>query len=287
MYIKKLILDELKKSHAPITGHHIACFLESPTGVIYSGHNYESSNPIHFVHAEDMALEKLLVSGENRIQRVVNAGFGHKKIKQISPCRECYDTLESYFLQTTDIVLFEPNTFKEFMIFSHDEHTEAYKQKSYSQIEEKYLESIIEELKEKTILIGKDLEFVANLRLLGLSHGIQFYLTGSASGRSWMSQQIHLKQGTSYEDIDLIAVSDLDNKKVESMFDYVVKQFYGVFDKRRTTVNIWFIGENEKRNRILYSVNGRDLVDLCIAPTLKEGMIRMDYLSKNFFHQIS
>lgn len=286
MDFKRLILDELSKSYAPVTRHHVACLIETPDGV-YSGHNTEHINSIDFEHAEEMALEKMLQAGENQILRLFNAGKGHEKIKQVSPCRECYDSLSPYFLPTTGLVLFKPNTFDEVMTFSYDEHTQAYRPKPYSLLEGVNLELIMKQLEEKTLLKGKDLEFIASLRLLGIAEGVQFYLTGSASGRGWMSQQIHLKHGTSYEDMDLVAVSDLDKKGVENMFEQRFKQFYGEFNKRTSTVNIWFIGENEKRERISYSVNGKDIVDLCIAPTLKEGMVRMDYLNKNFFHQIS
>jgi len=280
--IRTLLSEELSLAHAPITKKRVACVLETESK-IHSGHNYEHINPLHFDHAEENTLKKILP--DETIQKVFLAGKGHEKIKQVSPCSECYDALSQRFSSSTQLILFQPDTLDKTMSFTLEEHKEAYSSKPYSQIEGFNRRDIQKDLKKKTLLQDEGLEFVADLRLLGLNSGIHFFLTGSASGRGSMADLIHLKEGVSYRDIDLIAVTTLDRDVVEKMIEKISLSYFGTFDKRRTVVDNWFV--NEVRKRSNYFSQEKEVIDLAVSPTLRGGMIRMDYLRKNFFHQIS
>jgi cytidine deaminase len=279
---RTLLLEELLMAYAPVTGRSVACLLQTDKA-IYSGHNYEHTDPIHFDHAEKNAVKKM--PQDEIIQKVFLAGKGHEKAKSATPCSECYDALNKNFSPNTEVVLFQPDTLLTEMAFSFLEHSGAYAPKPYSSIAGSDRKEIETELKEKTLLRDEGLELVADLRLLGLDTGIHFYLTGTASGRGSMGNLINLRQGVSYRDIDLIAATKLDRRTTEGMVEGIIYQHFGRLEKKETILNVWFINEIRKQSH--YFSGKKEILDFTVAPTLKDGMIRMDYLRKNFFHQIS
>jgi cytidine deaminase len=283
-HARNLLLKELEKAYAPVTKRQVACLLQTDNE-LYSGHNYEYTNPIHFDHAEENALKKMPQDKTEKIQKVFLAGKGNEKMKRVTPCSECYDALSPHFSTTTEFILFQPDTLEATMTFSFTEHNNAYVSKPYSSISGSSREEILKQLKEKTLLQNEGLGLVADLRLMGLDKKIHFYLTGSASGRGSMGTLIHLKQGTSYNDIDIVAVTELDRGTTEKLTEEVMWPHFGKLEKKKTVVDVWFINEIRKQSH--YFLGEKEILDLTVAPTLRDGMIRMDYLKKNFFHQIS
>lgn len=282
---RALILDELNLADAPLTGRQIGCVLQTATAM-YSGHNYEHNYAITFESAEECAIQaKIQAEPDEPIQRIILGGRGMGKIKRLAPYAEAYETLTPHFNHDTELVLLQPDTFNQAVVFTADEHHAAYAPQPYSIIEDTDRQEIITELERKTILTGEGLELVTDLRQLGLNTGIQFFLTGSASGRCGISQFILKKEKRSYEDIDLIAVTDHDRADVEMTVEGIINPYFGTLNKRLKEIQLWFI--NETRWSTDYYSNDRDVVSLTVAPSLRQGMIRMDYLRKNFFHQIS
>jgi cytidine deaminase len=273
-----LLAQELAAAHAPVTGRRVACILETQDA-LYAGHNYEY-DPGHFEHAEEAALSRM--GKDAPIERVYIAGEGQRKLKHVSPCSECYDLLSPRLAAHAELVLFEPDTSeKNYAVLSPQQHREAYVPKPYLNLSGSTVKEAADELLHVTPLTARDAKFIANLRFLGLKNDILFYLTGSASGRGGVSNVIN---PGCYGDLDIIAVTEGDRRDAEDTFEAAANEFYGALGRVSTSVNIWFIGEKRYGNRFS---NDEISMDFRAAPTLKDGMTRMDYLRKNFFIQIS
>jgi len=208
--MKKILLSELKKAEAKVTHRRVACLLESFKGSVYTGHNFEKTIPMHFYHAEDMAINKMERSKDKSgIKNIIMAGYGRlNKYRQVSPCENCFKLLKPYFKKQTKLTIYEPNTHKYPLKFSLKEILKSYAKIGYSKISGNNLSSIKKSLKEKTLLKRKDILFAAGLRLLGLKNHIKFYLTGSSSGRTGLVKLIKEKQKKSYDDIDIVIISN-------------------------------------------------------------------------------
>lgn len=99
----------------------------------------------------------------------------------------------------------------------------------YSKITSGDNKTLRQELLAKTILKGKELDFVIDLSLLGKKEGIEFYLTGSATERGAVSTFIINKIGGSYRDIDLIAVVKKDYVSTGNKVEELIRKQYGFF----------------------------------------------------------
>jgi hypothetical protein len=145
----------------------------------------------------------------------------------------------------------------------------------------------VPELLEKTALDEDDAHLIAEFRLVGIENGIEFFLSGSASGRGWVSNAIHKAQGAEkqYNDLDIIAVSFNPESEVERVIENVINSRYRNFSKEVTVHHIQ--GETATRTGIKYTAEGMPPLEVQTASDLKKGMSRPDYFKNNFFIKLS
>lgn len=282
----------------PITGRTAGCVLETESGALFVGRNREIMDPVAFHHAEintySLVAQRV---GEAAISAIYMSGFDPastgQQLKNITPCSDCYAFLDPHLTPDANIVLFTPNTLDTATVLSPDEFRPAYSTWPYSEITTTKREEIQAELAEKTPLTEVDRNIVSDLRLLGLETGIQFYLTGSSSGRGWISSALHERLGTQYGDMDIIAVTDEQN--VATMREYVadiVTAHYGELAVQNIDADYWVVtgksrGTQRHVNYDSLLVDGKKVMDLSWASDLEAGMLRDDYYANNCYHKIS
>jgi cytidine deaminase len=283
--IKKVLFSELSKARAPITQRKIVCVLLTKKG-LYSGHNFETKKV--FFHAERRALLRMKKNKDfSKINSLYLTGMGKEltKIKQVSPCSKCFDSLLPFLSKKCKTILFEPNTFDDKIILTYKELIKAYVPQNPSELKGMTFKEIKKELKRKTPLSGKELSFVASLRLFGLSEGISFYLTGSKSGRGGLAVIINKKKNNTKGDLDIVAVSNLGKRLVEKKFEDFASRFFKI--KKKVVSQKWFyMLKQQRRFLFYYDVSGRKVLELCVGKDLKNGMVRMDFVEKNFYHKL-
>jgi cytidine deaminase len=286
---RALVLEQLALSHAPYSEREVACVIETGDSVVQfiGGHNHEHANG-DFEHAEPSALSDFIERFPGRkIKRLFMIGYGQDKEKKISPCQECYKALFPHLTNTSDIVLFSPVDFQRATVLTPEDYRPAYEAKEYCAVESETLEDIVPELLEKTALDEDDAHLIAELRLVGIENGIEFFLSGSASGRGWVSNAIHKAQGAEkqYNDLDIIAVSFNPESEVERVIENVINSRYRNFSKEVTVHHIQ--GETATRTGIKYTAEGMPPLEVQTASDLKKGMSRPDYFKNNFFIKLS
>lgn len=283
---------------APITGRTAACVLETEAGELFVGRNRETVDPVAFHHAEVNTYGIVQKSaGEVAVRTVYMTGFDPtstgQQLKNITPCSDCYSFLGPYLTPDANLVLFRPNTVDVATVLAPHEFRPAYGEWPYSEITARDRDEIIAELAEKTPLTERDRNVVADLRLLGLKTGIEFYLTGSSSGRGWMSTALHERLGTQYGDLDIVAVTN--EHKTDEMRELVavtVQAHYGTVDVENIDTDYWVVagksrGSQRHVNYDSLHVDGRKVMDLSWAADLESAMLRDDYYAKNCYHKIA
>jgi cytidine deaminase len=283
---------------APITGRTVGCVLETDAGDLLVGRNREVVDPVAFHHAETNAYSLVAKSvGETAIRNVYMSGFDPattgQQLKNITPCSDCYAFLDPHLMPEANIVLFKPNTLDTATVLSPDEFRPAYGTWPYSEITATEPSEVLDELAEKTPLTEQDRKVVSDLRTFGLEMGIEFYLTGSSSGRGWVSTVLHERLGTQYGDMDIIAVAkDEDIAHVRERVAAAVQAHYGTIDVQNVDADYWVVtGKNRGTQRhVTYDslfVDGKKVMDLSWASDLEAGMLRDDYYVNNCYHKIS
>lgn len=283
---------------APITGRTAGCVLETETGDLFVGRNREVVDPVAFHHAETNTYSLVVKNvGEAAIRNVYMSGFDPaatgQQLKNITPCSDCYAFLDQHLMPEANIVLFKPNTLDTATVLSPNEFRPAYGTWPYSEITATEPGEILAELAEKTPLTEQDRQIVRDLRVLGLETGVEFYLTGSSSGRGWVSTALHERLGTQYGDMDIIAVAkDEDVARVRERVANTVKAHYGGIDVENVDADYWVVtGKNRGTQRhVNYDslfVDGKKVMDLSWASDLEAGMLRDDYYANNCYHKIS
>ena len=161
--------EEIQKCHAPVSGYCVACALVTEEGV-YFGHNYELENPVRFEHAETNALSKVLMKEDQpKIVRIYMLGGGKvERFKTYMPCFSCANKLKEHIQSDTEIILLPLKPSFNSLKVKFSELLESYEDFPYSKIEALDITQLESEISQKTLLKGKDLTFIAELRLLGL-----------------------------------------------------------------------------------------------------------------------
>jgi cytidine deaminase len=283
------LVNALMTAEKPrLTGRLVACLLDTESGT-YIATNLEQDEEPHFHHAEIEALGQIASVGALSINRVVMTGAGQDKIKEVSPCFDCYDALQPYLSSSCDLVLVQPNTFTRAIVLNPEEHTEAYSPKPETSISGTTHEEIVADLRQKTELEHEDLDFVADLRLLGLDEGIHFYLSGNASGKGWVSSVLNKEFGIPYTDIDIAAVTEIPKPRVLRAVKRVARKYgyAGHIYSRNNDITSTsteqvrtYQGGNKK-------VSKTKKVDLTIATGLDEAILDPNYRARNFYHAVS
>jgi cytidine deaminase len=296
------LVAALQAARAPKTGLRVACVLQTEDG-IYSGSNQEPGRyeaPFPFRHAETAALAKMMQeSGSETVDRVIMAGLGQKKMKQVAPCFKCYDMLNGFFNENTELVLFEPGKLDRAVVLNSTEHASAYEKKSPLAITETDPESIKAELRGKSALSEEDIQLVARLRKIGLEHNIALYLTGSASGRGWISQPLKEKTGESPSDLDIVAVTNEPAHKVAELVlpngvtpvdmlnrGFATREWYPE-KKRGLMSHEAFLGSPRHHAHSYKNEHKKTPLEITVAPELASGMLDKRYYDRNFYLQIA
>ncbi len=283
---------------APITGRTAGCVLETEAGDLFVGRNREVVDPVAFHHAETNTYSLISKGvGEVAIRNVYMSGFDPaatgQQLKNITPCSDCYAFLDPHLMPDANIVLFKPNTLDTATVLSPNEFRSAYGTWPYSEITATEPDEILTELAEKTPLTEKDRDVVRDLRMLGLETGVEFYLTGSSSGRGWVSTALHERLGTQYGDMDIIAVTKAeDTARVRELVAGTVRDHYGDINVQNVDADYWVVtGKNRGTQRhVNYDslfIDDKKIMDLSWASDLEAGMLRDDYYTNNCYHKIS
>jgi cytidine deaminase len=266
---RQTLFSELGRAEAPVTARRVAALLLSHDGKEYLGHNDESNGP-PFFHAERQALTAAGDIADKSISRVIMAGSGQPKMKWIAPCYNCYSALDPHLSDTAQITLFQPNMFDTAVTLNAAEFRRGYETKPLLRIiGGSSLQVTRNEIHTKTLLTPEDTTLMLSLRKLALARRAGLYLTGSASGRGGISQEIQQKRGQKYEDLDIIVVSPEQTKAVASDFKRIIVDRYGRRLQQRVAGN-----GHDMPTIIPYGSFSKQktTVDLTIAKTLKYGM---------------
>lgn len=295
---RELLLGQFTLAEVPITGRRVGCVIEIDGGDLVAGHNVETENPPGFFHAEANTLDSMPAHlGSTGIRAVYMAGQDPKltgqQLKNITPCTDCYGLLGPKLTPDAELILFQPNTLEHATVFAGDEFRPAYGKWPYSAIEATSRTDIVEELQEKTELSETDREVVADLRIVGRASDIEFYLTGSASGRGWMSSVINRKLGNGYGDMDILAITDrYGEATLVQITKEILATHYNDLETVTTETDFWVVcGDKRGTERhvryVSFMKNDKKIMDFTWATSLKDGMLRDDYYDNNCYHKIS
>lgn len=246
-------------------------------------------NAKEYFHAELLAIDLMKAARDvSGITEVILAGIGQDKLRRIIPCPSCFELLIPFLRKKGKITVYFPNSFNKKVSISFSSAKKAFSTLSYSKISGNAVETIKRMLSERTPLSGNDLKFIANLRLLGIDNSIQFYLTGSKSGRSGLASLFARTIPASASDLDIIAVTPLNRKKVGGLVLELASRYYtsprGVWKKKT------IILDTGVRRKIIYfeiHVKNVVVVEMMVEPNVKKGFTRLFNFEKNWFHQIS
>jgi cytidine deaminase len=287
---ESVLQRELNKCHAPVSGYFVACAIFTEKDV-YIDHNYEFENPTIFEHAEIRTLKKVLkIENKPKILKIVMIGGGKvKKFKYYIPCYTCTNALSPYITNTTSVHLLPMPNSKKTLSAKFGELIASYVDLPYSKIDSNDRESIKVELQEKTILKNKELDFITDLSLLGKKENIEFYLTGSATGRGAVSALIMNKTDSSYGDIDLILITPDGYEKIKSELELLLIKNYGSFTEENRSIPIHQNKKGVVLKKIFYhcGIDEKMLVDITFSKDFRGSFHYHEYELKNWFHQIS
>lgn len=289
--IETLVKKELTKCHAPLSGYLVACALVTDKSV-YFGHNYEHENTNIIEHAEYRALMAAKkAESDPRIKRIILAGGGNvRKFKYYIPCFSCAEFMRKYIDTDIEIYLLpiEGDT-KDFRI-TFDELVECYKELPFSMIEAFTTEEIKKELQAKTILQGIDLDFISDLSRLGKLQRVNFYLTGSSSGRGAVSNLVRAKTNRPYRDIDLIAVlGETSFPEIEHEVESMLARHYKTYVKEKRPLLVHQSKPGVVFAKTFYYCGemGERIVEFAWCSTFKDSFSYSAYQQRNWFHQLS
>jgi len=287
--VRGKVLEELNKCEAPISGIFVACAIFTEKE-IYFGHNTEWENPVKFEHAEIMSLKTILQREKfPKINKIIMAGGGTTdKLKFYTPCYACCQSLGSYVIDNAQIILLPLTkddcalevTFRELM--------QSYSQLPYSKMEHYTNPELKSELESKTLLKGKDSEFISELTLFGREKGISLYLTGSASGRGGAGTMLNKKTNHPYRDIDVVAIIEKEFDMIELGIEKILANNYGSFIKEDKKVPAHHnkYGVVFKKS-FYYCGSAKDkLIDFTFSTDLRGALAKNEYEIKNWFHQL-
>jgi cytidine deaminase len=289
--IKNKLLQKLDKCNAPVTGIHVVCCLVTKKGY-YFGHNSESENPIVFKHAEMEALSHAMGLEKNpEIISIYTSGGGNaKKLKLICPCFGCTEALSKYVIPETQVCLLPPEEIGDKLNFNFNELVLSYSNIPYSKIEGSTLKEVRGDLLNKTILKNIDVDFISELRIYGINNNVEFYLTGSSTGRGGVSSLIIKKTNGIYGDLDIICV--VESTKIEKTikdFEIMVEKYYSVFKKEER-----IIPEFKNKTGVLISqyfykcgLTYNTTIDITFSKNFNNSFTYKEYQLRNWFHQIS
>lgn len=273
------LFDELALADAPFSGRHVACILAgSDEG--YGGHTVERNS----TDVDDpflMALRK--VPDGARLYGIMVTGRGPMKEKHVMPSGAAYDLIMPLLLPGAPIVVIPPGSKDMCRFIPEPIHRAAYAPKAASVFRGKtFFESQIEAIR-YTNLNMEDCELAAHLRLSGLLDGIHYYLTGSSHGPSGPS---YACRPGMYGDLDIIAVSHRPKEEVEACFENIVEAHYGSLAKEPKVVHI--AGSEDALEGCVYANTQAGIcIDFYATHGLKSAFVRPEYLSRNFYHQLS
>jgi cytidine deaminase len=289
--IEHLLRAELLKCSAPVTGYYVVSAIVTERGT-YIGHNHEEVGSVVFEHAEIRVLEEILKCEEKPvIKKIFMLGGGViKKVKYYTPCYACAHKLAPYVSIDATVTLFPLPRSTERVAFTVGELLESYSDAPYSKFKNTEKQKIRMELVEKTILNNIDVDFVADLILLGLEKEAEFYLTGSSTGRGGVSRLLMKKTNSSYGDIDMVVVVKKDcQKEIVENIEKIITLHYGKFSKEERVVPAHQNKLGVVLGKTYYKCGerGEKLIDFTFSTDFVGSLSYHAYEFKNWFHRLS
>ena len=289
--IEVLVKKELTKCHAPLSGYLVACALVTEKST-YFGHNYEHEDTNIIEHAEYRALLAAQKAESNpRVLKIILAGGGNvRKFKYYIPCFPCAELLRKCVHTDIEIHMLPIEGDTKDLKITFDELMDSYVELPYSFIEASTIEEIRKELEAKTILQAVDLDFISELSHFGKFNRVNFYLTGSSSGRGAVSNLIRAKTNRPYRDIDLIAVLRKESfLEVEHEVESILAKHYKSYVKEKRPLLIHQSKPDVVFAKAFYycGEKGERIVEFAWCSTFKDSFSYPAYQQRNWFHQIS
>lgn len=285
--MKKSYLKQLfEREHFLMRGEKKVCLIETRHRKYIS---VTDSNSRSALHAEMTALRLMLGARDySGITRMILLGIGQEKIKKMLPCPSCFEKVSSYFSKKGELLICPLGEYTVPVSITFQAAKKAFLKLGHSKITGMKIEDISHKLMQRTPLRGMDLLFVSQLRLLGISHKIRFFLTGSKSGRSGVASFLVSKNNFA-SDLDIIAVTQRPRRNVSrSVLNLAASVFpsaRGVWKKKTI-----FLDSGKKRNIVYFVIRGkrnRVFVEMMVEKSVKLGFTRFFNYKKNWYHQIS
>lgn len=286
--IKFLLEKELEKSKAPITGFLIACAIITENNIYFS-HNFEQENSDIFEHAEQNALNEILKQEKNPIIKkiIMLAGGKIKKFKNYTPCSICSHVLAPYMKHNGIIELMPIEGINKKLKLKFNEVLKSYAKLKYSKIENTEEKKLKLELRKKTYLKEKDLNFVLDLILLGIKNKLGLYLTGSSCGRGGISNLVMKKTKCGYRDIDLIIIVKSNIEKIQKDIENLLTYNYSNFTIENKLVPKHKNKKGVVLKNLVYHINHKTIIDLTFATNIDGAFRQPPYEKGNWYHQLT
>ncbi|HYH75445.1 MAG TPA: hypothetical protein VD735_05805 [Candidatus Saccharimonadales bacterium] len=286
------LLGELALAQADYSRRHTACVLQTTDGQLVGGHVTEVS-PRHFIAATDRALAKLPDDAGITGVYVTGNGPGVYKTKHIMPEPSAYDRLQERFSGRPHLSVVSPQQLPTIDHYEYAEHTAAYAPREPWALADVRLlpwgmpdDTPLHD----TLLDDWDKAFMFHLQRDGRKHGIDYYLTGSSTGRGGVSNMLRV----GYDDLDIQAVTDGDLGFAVDTFESQAGSVYGGYgelERRDKQVHVWTTGATvhgyEYRTDGGWYTGGPKSIDFFVGRSLAEITVRPEYIDRNFYIKLT
>lgn len=273
--------QELENSQAKVTGYFLSCVIITEKGT-YVGSNKEIDD-INFVfeHAEVNALKECLkVESNPVVHKILLCGKGKiKKLKHYIPCSSCCDTLSSYCLPSTEVILVDINNNDEITTFSFEELKESYSYKDIAKLQVSDLQ-----LRERDSNFLKCLILETGEKIEGI------FLTGSASGRGGFTSLLRKKFNLDYGDLDLFLVVKQENlEEIQRIVDLLAKNIYQDLLYIKREIPAYQNKKGVVLDKSYYRNQAQDepILDFTYCTQLDGAFIRKEYFERNWYLELT
>lgn len=284
-----LLSSELKKCFTPFSGKGVVCLIQTKNGK-YFGHNVELEKPLYFLHAEEMAFAKMLDNEPAPVvEKLVTWGSkSSESFKNVTPCFDCFEKLKLFMDDKTKIEIIHPDITKGVLKLKITDFQNVYRIQPKTEITGTTNQSIVNDLKKKTILSDVDLKLIADIRLFGIRKKITFLLIGSTANKGGTSKVTLDKTKDTYHDIDLLVLTHENDIYIENEILKIIKKYYNSCILTRKECPVPSLNTTRLKRKFLCSSKKLSrLIDLDIGTTLENILHKPEYINRNWFHYLS
>ncbi len=286
--VQEPIIVELEKSLTPVTSKNVACTLYSDWNS-FNGHNIETLNPIHFIHAEEVALQILKEWWRNKVDVILTTwNWKAKKLKHVVPCFNCCKLLEPHTHSGTKVYIWEPEKddvdFIRVISMDFSELIASYWKRSLSIISQ---DLPWDDMILKTNLSQWDIALVIDLINFAKKRWIELYLTWWASWR-WGATQLLIEKWflSSYWDIDIIVVNKTSINVMDEFLKIVKNHLGDVTVEYRKIPLLWTTNSYSTVVKLIAMSTWKSIDFSIWNSTVEEVFNKKDYYNNNWYHKL-